>query len=191
MCIRDSYVRILLPMTILAIGGGYFLLRNWGPAILWLFIVWLFVESVLFAMLLWFIEDWRNDYFQLTPNRMILVQRKPLLLQESRREAPLDRIQNISFEVPGVLGRFFKYGHVTLETAGTMGKFEMKWLRYPQQVQAEISKRQREYSQQQKEAAAQRRREEMLSWFATYDTLHKESGHTAPPVAGFGDTETK
>jgi len=175
------YARILLPMTILAIGGGYFLVRNWGPAIVWLLIAWLFVESILFAMLLWFIEDWRNDYFQLTPNRMILVQRKPLLLQESRREAPLDRIQNISFEVPGVLGRLFKYGHVTLETAGTMGKFEMKALRYPQEVQAEISKRQREYSQRQKEAEAQRRREEMLSWFATYDTLHKESGHTAPP----------
>lgn len=137
----------------------------------WFLVAWLVVETVLFAALLWYIEDWRNDYFQLTPSRLVLVERKPLLLQESRREAPLDRIQNISFTVPGVLGRFFHYGHVMLETAGTTGKFELKWLRDPQLVQSEISKRQRQYIQRQKQADAQRRREEFLSWFATYDSL--------------------
>lgn len=166
------YLRIFIPLALITLVGGYFLLLNWElPYMVWFLVAWLVVETVLFAALLWYIEDWRNDYFQLTPSRLVLVERKPLLLQESRREAPLDRIQNISFTVPGVLGRFFHYGHVMLETAGTTGKFELKWLRDPQLVQSEISKRQRQYIQRQKQADAQRRREEFLSWFATYDSL--------------------
>ncbi|MBN2006911.1 MAG: cyclic nucleotide-binding domain-containing protein [Anaerolineae bacterium] len=169
------YLRVFLPLLALTLGGGYFLLVNWGGAgMVWLFAGWLLVEAILFAMLLWYIEDWRNDYFQLTPARLILVNRKPLLMQESRREAPLDRIQNISFDIPGILGRLFRYGHVTLETAGTMGKFELRYLRDPQLVQSEISKRQRDYNQQQKKAEVERRREELLSWFSMYDNLRDE-----------------
>lgn len=174
------YLQIFLPLLLLTLGGGYFLLVNWGmPGIVWLFTGWLVLEAALFALLLWYIEDWRNDYFQLTPTRLILVQRKPLFLQESRREAPLDRIQNISFDIPGIMGRMFGYGHVTLETAGTMGKFELRYLRDPQQVQSEISKRQRDYNQQQKKAEVDRRREELLSWFAMYDTLRDEKAASA------------
>ncbi|HNT75400.1 MAG TPA: cyclic nucleotide-binding domain-containing protein [Anaerolineae bacterium] len=166
------YLRIFIPLLVTTLGGAYLLLRNWYlPYMIWLMVAWLVVEVFLFAILLWYIEDWRNDYFQLTANRLVLVERKPLLLRESRREAPLDRIQNISFTVPGVFGRMFHYGHVMMETAGTTGKFELKWLRDPQRVQSEISQRQRQYIQRQKQADAQRRREEFLSWFATYDSL--------------------
>ncbi len=169
------YLRVFIPLLLLTFGGGYFLLVNWGaPGVIWLFVGWLVLEVALFVMLLWHIEDWRNDYFQLTPSRLILVKRKPLLVQESRREAPLDRIQNISFDIPGVFGQLLQYGHVTLETAGTMGKFELRYLRHPQRVQSEISKRQREYNQRQKKAEVERRREELLSWFAMYDTLRDE-----------------
>ncbi len=177
-----SYMRVFLPLALLTLGGGYYILHSWNQqSTTWILIVWLLVEAVLFAVLLWFVEDWRNDYFQLTPNRLILVQRRPLLLQESRREAPLDRIQNISFEVSGIFGRIFNYGHVTLETAGTTGKFELRWLYDPQRVQSEISKQQRQYSQQQQEFEAQRRREELLSWFATYDNLRHESADPLLP----------
>lgn len=170
------YLQIFIPLAVVTLVGGYFLLWNWGqPYTIWLLIAWLVVEVILFATLLWYIEDWRNDYFQLTPNRLVLVLRKPLLLRESRREAPLDRIQNISFVIPGIFGRMFHYGHVMLETAGTTGKFELKWLRDPQRVQSEISQRQRQYIQRQKQADTQRRREEFLSWFATYDALRKSN----------------
>ena len=177
-----SYLQVFVPLALVTLGGGYFLLLNWeAPTFTWFFIGWLLVEAALFGFLLWFIEDWRNDYFQLTPHRIVLVQRKPLLLQESRREAPLDRIQNISFEVPGVLGQMFHYGHVTLETAGTTGKFELRWVRDPQRVQSEISQQQRQYIEREKQAEAQRRREEFLSWFATYDALSKATQSPSQP----------
>jgi hypothetical protein len=169
------YLRIFLPLAILTIGGTLYFMSNLrGSGILWLFFLWLFMEALLFGGLLWFIEDWRNDYFQLTPSRIVLVEQKPLLLQSSRKETLLDNIQNISFEIPNILARLMDYGHVVLETAGPMGRFELRWLRHPQQVQSKISEHQLEHSQQQQEAEVQRRQEELLSWFATYDRIRSE-----------------
>jgi uncharacterized membrane protein YdbT with pleckstrin-like domain len=172
--------------------------RAVGPWLLWTFagllafgvsevarslgavIIWLIGEAVLFGWVLWFIEDWRNDYFELTPSRIILVFQKPLLLERSRREAQLDNVQNISSEIPSALARMFKYGHVMLETAGTEGTFALKWVRYPERVSAEISRRQREYFERQQEQEAQQRQEEMLRWFDVYDTLrHRRGGRSA------------
>ncbi len=170
------YLRIFIPLAVLTVGGAWGLTQVWATESLhWLLGVWLLLEAILFGWLLWFIEDWRNDYFEITPNRIILVFQQPLLLQESRREAPLDRIQNISFEVPGILANIFRYGHVMLETAGTTGRFELKWVHRPQKIQAEISRRQQDYNRQQRAIDAKRRQDEMLSWFATYDTMRRTS----------------
>lgn len=180
------YLRIFLPLALLTVGGTlYFMTNLHGTEGLWLFFLWLFCEAILFGGLLWFIEDWRNDYFQLTPSRIFLVEQKPLLLQSSRRDTLLDNIQNISFEIPGILPRLLDYGHVMLETAGPMGKFKLKWLRHPQKVQSEISKRQLEYSQRQKETDVYRRQEELLSWFATYDQIRQ--GDTSPQADESGE----
>ncbi len=132
------------------------------------------LEAGLFFYALWHWEDWRNDYFQITPQRFIVVERKPLFLQEKRRETTLDRIQDINSSVPGLIARILRCGTVSLETAGTQGRFQMDWLRYPEKVQAEISKRQEAFIRQQQEAEANRRQEEMLNWFATYEAIKRE-----------------
>jgi uncharacterized membrane protein YdbT with pleckstrin-like domain len=128
-----------VPLVVIAALGIIILPQS--SADIWVIVLWLFVESALFFVLLWAIEDWRNDYFQITPSRMIMVDRRPLLLSESRRETTLDKIQNISFDIPSVTARLLKYGDVMLETAGATGKFELKWVRHPQKIQAEISGR--------------------------------------------------
>ncbi len=146
--------------------------------------IWLFIEAVIFAALLWVIQDWRNDFFQITPSRIILVDRKPFLLSDKRRETTLDKIQNISSEVPGILARFFHYGDVMLETAGTLGKFKLRWVRYPEKVQSEISKRQQAYFGRRAQVDAQRRQAEMLSWFTMYDDIKKRAASGGPPAGG-------
>jgi CRP-like cAMP-binding protein len=159
------------------IGGIVVLSSAWGAEnfLVWM-VAWLVLEAVVFGVLLWFVEDWRNDYFQLTPSHIILVERRPLLLQESRHEARLDRIQNLSFEVPNIFARALNYGHVQFETAGTQGKFELKFVRRPEEVQSTISNRQYAYRQHQREIESNRRQQEMLTWFATYDDLHRDMG---------------
>lgn len=171
------YMEIFVPLVLLTVGGGAYLLKLLEEGNLhfasWL-VAWLLLEVILLAALLWFVEDWRNDYAQLTPSHVILVEQKPLLLREARREARLDRIQNLSFQVPGFWGQLFKYGHVQFETAGREGRFELKWVRYPAKVRSLISDRQYAYTQRQRQVEATRRQDELLSWFATYDNLRRE-----------------
>ncbi len=145
-----------------------------GDANPWQKFVWVILMLGLSSFFLWKLEDWRNDYFEITPTRFVQIERSPFMLKESRRETTLDRIQNISFTVPNLPARLFRYGTVTLETAGTQGKFELAYVRYPDRVQAEISRRQKEFRRQQASAQAEQRRDELLSWFAAYDALRKQ-----------------
>ncbi|MGC9358144.1 MAG: cyclic nucleotide-binding domain-containing protein, partial [Anaerolineae bacterium] len=163
-------LHIILPFFIVTVAGLWLIVGAVITAgfLSWFLALWLFLEAVLFAIMLWQLEDWRNDYFEITPSRVILVFQKPMLLEEIRQETRLDRIQNISYEVPNVLARLLKYGHVMLETAGETGRYELKWVRYPQELQGEISRRQREFRERQREAEAQRREEDLLNWFDVY-----------------------
>ena len=164
----------LVPFLLLTIGGPFYLAtRARTPSFAGWLVAWLFVEAIAFAALLWFVEDWRNDYFQLTGSHIILVDRLPLLLRETRRETRLDRIQNLSYEVPTIFARVLDYGHVGFETAGTEGQFRLRWVRRPEDVQQTISNRQYEYRQRQIQAEATRRQQELLNWFSTYDELRQ------------------
>jgi len=171
------YSAPFLIFLVITIGGIVVLSSAWGAeSFLGWMSAWLVLEAVAFGVLLWFVEDWRNDYFQLTSSHIIHVERRPLLLQESRHEARLDRIQNLGFEVPNIFARAFKYGHVQFETAGTQGKFELKFVRRPEEVQSTISNHQYTYRQHQRRIESNRRQQEMLTWFATYDDLHRDMG---------------
>jgi len=170
----------IIPTLIFAattVAGVVLLAGMWGAEnFLGWTVGWLVLEAVALGVLLWFVEDWRNDFFQLTQSQIILVERRPMLLQESRHEARLDRIQNLGFEVPNVFARMMNYGHVQFETAGTEGMFELKYVRRPEAIQATISNRQYAYRQHLRQVEANRRQQEMLTWFATYDDLHRDTG---------------
>ncbi|TFG71618.1 MAG: cyclic nucleotide-binding domain-containing protein, partial [Anaerolineales bacterium] len=116
------YLPIFALLVFITLGGLLFLSNlPEGTNFFSILFIWLGAEAVVMGILLWFIEDWRNDYFQLTQNKIIQVDQRPLLLGVSRREAPIDRIQNLGFEIPSTVARFFDYGHVKFETAGTEG----------------------------------------------------------------------
>ncbi len=152
--------------------GGLIVLASLEPADMayWL-IPWLFAEVVLLCVVLWYIEDWRNDFFEITPTHIIHVDRKPLWGRITRREARLDRIQNITSDVPSIWARMLKYGSVTLETAGAEGQFKICYVRDPERVRAEISRRQQEFRKRDLTRQAAQRQDELLSWFAIYDSL--------------------
>ncbi len=164
---------------------GKFSFQNGG---LFLLLGWLLGEALLFAVLLWTIEDWRNDYFELLPGRIVLISQRPLLLQRSQLEARLEDIQNLRSEVPSFLGQIFRYGHVMFETASAQGVFELKWVRFPEDVRNEISRRQQAYSIRQQKAEAQRRQDELLQWFDVYDELrnpdHRRANTASQSMSG-------
>lgn len=123
---------------------------------------------------LWRFTDWRNDVYQLTASRIVDVERRPFFLREERREANLSMIQNINLEIPGIIGRIFNFGSITIETAGA-GAFTFDHIRDPRSVQTEIFRRMEQFQQQQRQRAMQDRRAELLNWFSMYDQL-RDSG---------------
>lgn len=130
----------------------------------------------------WQFADWQNDFYQVTTSRIIDVERLPLYLREERREASLGRIQNISFEIPGITGKLLNYGSVTIETAG-VGPFTFDHVKDPRNVQAEIFARVSAFEQHQRREAAEQRRAELLDWFAVYDQLRTSPPPAAEPTA--------
>ncbi|HXV98582.1 MAG TPA: cyclic nucleotide-binding domain-containing protein, partial [Anaerolineae bacterium] len=70
-----------------------------------------------FLSVLYVYFDWRNDDFIITSERVIHIERI-LFHGETRHEAPLTSIQDVSVIVPGVLAQIFDYSNISIRTAG-------------------------------------------------------------------------
>jgi hypothetical protein len=114
------------------------------------FVAWL---VPLLAVSLWWLyiyEDWRNDIYQVTPDQILDISRKPLG-QEIRKTAPLNNILSIKTDRPTLLALVFNYGTVLIQT-GPGGEMRFEGVFAPLQVQQDIF-RQMEVRQQRAAAA--------------------------------------
>ncbi|MCA9974304.1 MAG: PH domain-containing protein, partial [Anaerolineales bacterium] len=110
--------------------------------------------------LIWKVEDWRNDIFQVTSRVIIDIDRRPFGFGESRKQAPLGNIQNVSADRPGILQTLFNFGNVFVETAGVDANITFEDVPNPSQIQSDIFKRLDEVRQAQRvKEGAQRRKE--------------------------------
>ncbi|MBK8434756.1 MAG: cyclic nucleotide-binding domain-containing protein [Chloroflexi bacterium] len=87
---------------------------------------------------LWMIEDWRNDTFMITDQYIFDIDRLPLGLNESRKQAELSKIENVRAEQNGILPKMFGFGHVHIETAGADSNLIFENVRQPDKVQNDI-----------------------------------------------------
>ncbi|MDH4207663.1 MAG: PH domain-containing protein, partial [Anaerolineae bacterium] len=117
---------------------------------------------------------WRNDIYQLTEDRIIDIERLPLGLREERREASLSMIQDIGYEIPGVIANLLDYGNVVIETAGREAAFTFSWVHQPRQVQQEIFSRMDAFREKERREQKERRADELLDWFSTFAELPRE-----------------
>jgi len=135
--------------------------------------------------LIWYrYEDWRNDIYQLTDERIIDVERLPLGLREERREASLSMIQDIGYEIPGPIANLLDYGNVVIETASREAVFTFSWVHQPRRVQEEVFARMDAYREREKQGQRERRADELLDWFGTYADLSREQD---PPANERGE----
>jgi hypothetical protein len=142
-----------LALLYLRLGDWRMILVGYGVALV-----------VLLPWWLWLFSDWQNDMYQVTATRIIDVERRPFFLSEERREASLGRVQNISLEIPGLIGRILNFGSVTIE-------FTFEYIHDPRAVQAEIFRRIEALKQRQHQQDAARRRVELMDWFSVYDQI--------------------
>jgi uncharacterized membrane protein YdbT with pleckstrin-like domain len=126
---------------------------------------------------IWQFDDWRNDIYQVTDNRIIDIEKRPFFGREERREANLGVVQDINSERPSFLARILNYGSVTVETAG-IEPFTFDYVKDPGGVQAEIFRRAEAFRARQRQQESERRRSELLDWFTVYDQIR---GAPPPP----------
>ena len=104
---------------ILALGtmplAGFFFVSNTALLIFALALWWLTL------LLLFFIEwlDYWLDAWIITDLRIIDIEQKGLFHREAS-EFIISRVQDVTTTVPGLLATFFKFGNLTIQTAGEM-----------------------------------------------------------------------
>ncbi len=162
-------------LTWLALQNWAFLQRSgWdSPTFLVLTLAWM----VALGWLAWEYDDWRNDVYIVTRDRIIDIEKKPLFFSEDRREASLGMIQNVTANIPSPLAFIFGYGDVTIQTAAEMGTFDFVFVPNPREVQAEISRRVEAFRAEQAARAQAQRQAELAAWFETYHRLRREHSH--------------
>jgi cyclic nucleotide-binding protein len=140
---------------------------------------------VLLPLLVWWVYqyiDWNNDIFQVTPDQIVDIDRKPFGTEE-RRAAPLENILSMEYKRLGVAGYLFNFGTVEISVGGTKLAFED--VLDPASVQADIDRRRAARIAKKREAEANSERERMADWLVAYHENASEFDEPAgPPEPG-------
>jgi membrane protein YdbS with pleckstrin-like domain len=127
------------------------------------------------ALLFWWVyryEDWRNDIYIVTSERIIDIDRSPFGLRGSqRREAKLSAVQNVTYKTTGFIDMLVNMGDVVIQTAGGEGKLTFERVYDPRRVQRDIVDRIERFEANTRERQSAERRQEMTEWLGIYDEL--------------------
>jgi hypothetical protein len=127
------------------------------PGIVGLYIILYFVNLGWF---IWQFEDWRNDTFQVTDQYIFDIDRKPFGFGESRRQAELGNVQNVSTKREGLIRTIFNFGDVMVETAGAESNIVFEQVSDPTRVQNDIFAKRDKYRKAREAMQQSRQREE-------------------------------
>ncbi len=131
------------------------------------------------AWLIWRGIDWRNDLYIITDDRVIDIEKVPFRY-EHRREASLDKIQDVRYLQEGFVALRLDFGNVRLETAGGIEAFTFDSVPHPKQVQTEIFKRIEQFRKETGRQARKTRQAEFLDLLGRYHQGAQDNGETEP-----------
>jgi uncharacterized membrane protein YdbT with pleckstrin-like domain len=124
--------------------------------------------------IIWQIEDWRNDTFQLTDRYVIDIDRRPFGFGESRKQAELANVQNVNADRPGLIPTLFNYGNVIIETAGATADITFENVPNPSVIQSDVFRRRDAQQQVQRTAEGERRRKEYAVLLDVYKQAEEQ-----------------
>lgn len=83
-----------------------------------------------------FFVSWLNYYLDvwIVTNERIINITQARLFHRVVSEQKLYRVQDVTWQIEGVLGNLFKFGNVTIQTAGEQGKFTFEHIPDPESV---------------------------------------------------------
>jgi hypothetical protein len=149
--------------TFISFNGGISV-DAWAGALLILLVV-------LFGWFAYRVMDWSNDKFEVTPEQIIDLDKKPFGT-ETRNAAQLENILGTEYRRIGLLGNIFNYGTVYITVGGTKLAFED--VMDPAAVQSDINRRRAARADKKKQAEVTAERERMAEWLATYHKSAQE-----------------
>lgn len=128
-----------------------------------------------FVLAFWFVwqyENWRNDLYILSNDKLVDYKRTPFGLQgENKKTAGLDNVQNVTATTRGFIDMVFNIGDVSVKTGGADNELNFARVWNPRNVQREIAKALEEFQNNKQVQEAKRRREEFIEWMGIYDEL--------------------
>jgi hypothetical protein len=135
--------------------------------------------TFLLALLWWFYEyvDWANDIYQVTPEQIVDLHRKPLS-HEVRKVAPIENILGTKVDRSGPFGLLLNFGSV-ITNIGTE-QFIFDGVFDPSGVQRDIVQSLETRLAGMKEVERRQRREEMIEWLRAYHRETNDSGQAQP-----------
>lgn len=127
---------------------------------------------LLWGWFVWQYENWRNDLYILTPDRLIDYKRSPFgLAGETKRTASLENVQNVTATTRGFIDTLFNVGDVSVRTGGADNELNFARVYAPRQVQGDIVKQLEEFQSAKRLREAKQRRQEFIEWIGIYDEL--------------------
>ncbi len=152
--------------------AGLLMLRAQANSIWWL--IWGGVAIIDVIMFVWYVEDWRNDQYRVNDRYVLDIDRKPFGFGESRRQAELENIQNVSSIQPGLIANIFGYGNVSIETAGAAADIIFERVAHPDLVQQDIFRRRESLRKKKREAESAQRRSEYAMLLDVYQQITEQ-----------------
>jgi len=167
--LRRTYQPSLAFLLVISVAS-YFVWQSYNSQTPLLLGVYFFVivGLILLGLSIWWLYnylDWSNDIYQLTPDQIRDIERRPLG-EELKKTAPLDSILSIEHARDGVIQLLFNFGNVIINVGQT--QFIFRGVYNPDQVHQDVSDYIEARARKKREAEAARERERMIDWLTTY-----------------------
>jgi CRP-like cAMP-binding protein/membrane protein YdbS with pleckstrin-like domain len=169
----DWLHHITLPAVLIIASGIAMLINLLVPAFLgqWQimgFIIpffFILIGSVLLYLGDW---DWRNDLFIVEDDSITIIKQRPLWLQNHTDQIRLSQVDSVVATTRGLLDNLLQRGMVEISLVGSDAPKLLKPVYKPQEIQAEISRRQASYRAKMQQQENDQRRTELADLLATY-----------------------
>ena len=118
--------------------------------------------------------DWANDLYQLSPEHINELERKPLG-EEIVNSAKLENILSIEHERGNIIRIILNFGTVAINVGDR--QFTFNDVKDPSKVHQDIANYQEALNQRKREAENKRQREQLAQWFITNSEVEKGFGN--------------
>lgn len=180
--VRHTFLPIVVCAGALILGVGLSFTALGGMGLL----LGGFLFLVAAIWLYWSDWDWRNDYYLISSNSIVLVHRRPLWLENKNDQILLSQVDNVVAETNGLFPQLFQYGNVRISLVGADKHKMFESVPDPSGVQAEISRRRALLKQRQAEEAAKQQQRLVGEYLTLYDQMRNpdrapNTVHNTPP----------